>query len=116
MAGALAMDLRTRVMADVDAGLSAEKAAEKYSVSARTIYQWKALRRDTGRLEPRDGKTGPKPKLEEYRQRIEAAVREDSGITLNDLKTKLQLPTCVATLWTALRAWGLVLKKSPARR
>lgn len=34
MAAALAMDLRTRVMADVDAGMSAEKAAVKYSVSA----------------------------------------------------------------------------------
>lgn len=116
MAAALAMDLRTRVMADVDAGMSSEKAAEKYSVSARTIYQWKALRRETGSVEPRDGKTGPKPKLEEHRERIQAAVREDSGITLNDLKTKLQLPTCVATLWTALRTWGIVLKKSPASR
>jgi transposase len=116
MASALGMDLRVRVMQDVDGGLSAEKAAVKYSVSARTIYQWKALRRETGSLEPRQGKTGPKPKLEAHRERILTAVREDSGITLGDLKTKLQLPGCVATLWTALRAWGWVLKKSPARR
>lgn len=114
MAAALAMDLRSRVMRDVDAGLSAEKAAEKYSVSARTIYQWKALRRETGALDPRDGKTGPKPKLEAHRERILAAVRENSGITLRDLQTKLQLPGCVATLWGALRTWGIVLKKSPA--
>ena len=111
MAAALTMDLRVRVMTDVDAGLSAEKAAEKYSVSARTIYHWKALRRETGALEPRDGKTGPKPKLEEHRERILAAVRDDSGITLSDLKTKLKLPACVATLWGSLRAWGIVLKK-----
>ena len=116
MATALAGDLRVRVMADVDAGLSAEKAAVKYSVSARTIYQWKALRRETGVLEPRAGKTGPKPKLTEHRERILAAVREDSGITLNDLRAKLQLPTCVTTLWLALQTWGIVLKKSPARR
>lgn len=116
MAAALAMDLRRRVMADVDAGMSAEKAAEKYSVSARTIYQWTALRRETGLLKPRDGKTGPKPKLAAHRERIQAAVRADSGITLQDLKAKLPLPACVATLWTALRTWGLVLKKSPASR
>ena len=114
MAAALAMDLRVRVMRDVDAGLSAEKAAVKYSVSARSIYQWKALRRETGALEARGGKTGPKPKLEEHRERILAAVRDDSGITLSDLKMKLQLPACVATVWGALRAWGIVLKKSPA--
>ena len=58
MAAGLAMDLRNRVMTDVDAGLSAEKAAEKYSVSARTIYHGKALRRETGSLAARDGKTG----------------------------------------------------------
>ena len=116
MAAALAKDLRIRVMVDVDAGLSAEKAAEKYSVSARTIYHWKALRRETRALEPRGGKTGPKPVLAEHRERILDAVREDSAITLNDLRAKLQLPACVATLWLALRTWGIVLKKSPASR
>lgn len=116
MGAALAMDLRDRVMRDVDAGLSAEKAAKKYSVAARTIYQWKALRRETGSLNAREGKTGPKPKLEEHRERILAAVPDDSGIRLNDLKAKLQLPACVATLWTALQTWGIVLKKSSASR
>ena len=116
MAAALASDLRIRVMVDVDAGMSAEKAAVKYSVSARTIYHWKVLRRETGALEPRAGKTGPTPKLAEHRERILAAVQEDSAITLNDLREKLQLPTCVATLWLALRTWGIVLKKSPASR
>lgn len=114
MAAALAKDLRVRVMVDVDAGMSAERAAEKYSVSARTIYQWKALRRETGTLQPRAGKTGPKPKLAEYRTQILAAVCEDSAITLNDLREKLQLPACVTTLWQALRTWGIVLKKSVA--
>ena len=116
MAAALAKDLRMRVMVDVDAGLSAEKAGKKYSVSARTIYHWKALRRETGTREPRAGKTGPKPKLAEHRERILAAVREDSAITLNDLRETLQLPACVTTLWLALRTWGLVLKKSPEGR
>ena len=113
MAAALTKDLRGRVMVDVDAGMSAEKAAVKYSVSARTIYHWKVLRRETGALEPRAGKTGPKPKLAEHRERILAAVREDSAITLSDLREKLQLPACVSTLWQALQSWGLVLKKSP---
>jgi transposase len=116
MAAALAKDLRVRVMVDIDAGMSSELAAEKYSVSARTIYHWKALRCETGALEPRVGKTGPKPKLAEHRQRILAAVREDSAITLSDLREKLQLPACVSTLWQTLQSWGIVLKKSPASR
>lgn len=116
MAAALTGDLRMRVMVDVDAGLSAEKAGKKYSVSARTIYHWKALRRETGAMQPRAGKTGPKPKLAEHRERILAAVRDNSAITLNDLRETLQLPVCVTTLWLALRTWGLVLKKSPEGR
>ena len=120
MAAALAGDLRTRVMGDVDAGMSAEKAAVKYSVSARTIDHWQALRRETKVLEPRKGKTGPKPKWAEHRERILAAVREDSAITLNDLREKLPLPAGVTTLWQALwqalRTWGLVLKKKSCGR
>jgi transposase len=116
MAAALTGDLRMRVMVDVDAGLSAEKAGKKYSVSARTIYHWKALRRETGAMQPRAGKTGPKPKLAEHRERILAAVRDNSAITWNDLRETLQLPVCVTTLWLALRTWGLVLKKSPEGR
>ena len=116
MAAAPAKDLRVRVMVDVDAGMSAEKAAVKYSVSARTIYHWKTLRRETRALEPRGGKTGPKPKLAEHRERILAAVREDSAITLNDLREKLQRPACVTMLWLALRTWGIVLTKSPEGR
>ena len=76
----------------------------------------KALPCRAARSRTAKGKTGPKSKLAEHRERILAAVREDSAITLNDLREKLQLPVCVTTLWQALRTWGLVLKKSPEGR
>ena len=114
MARPLSVDLRTRVMDDVEAGMSAEKAAVKYSLAARTIYQWKELKRETGSLAPRSGKSGPRPKLEPYREQILAAVQENSGITLEALRVQLQLPGCLSTVWNALRAWGIVLKKSHA--
>jgi hypothetical protein len=53
MAAPLVMDLRVRVMRDVEAGMSAEKAALKYCVSGRTIYDWKKLQRENGTVEPR---------------------------------------------------------------
>jgi transposase len=114
MAAALAMELRARVMKDIDAGISVERVAEKYSVSARTIYNWKALVREKGTFQARDGKPGPKRKLEDSREAILAAVGEDSGMTLEELKAKLDLPVCLSTVWMALKAWGIVLKKSPA--
>ena len=111
MPGPYAMDRRTRVMDEVESGMSAEKAAVKYSVSARTIYQWKAIKRETGTLVPRPGRTGPRPKLLPDRNAILAAVKENSGITLEDLRTQLDLPVCVQTICNALHAWGIVLKK-----
>ncbi len=114
MPGSYSLDLRIRVMADVDKGMSIEAVAQTYSVSSRAIFQWRDLRDETGNLEPRHGKTGPKPKLDSYRDEILAAVQENSSITLEELKSKLELPGCVQTLWNALRRWGIVLKKSHA--
>lgn len=113
MAAPLAMDLRTRVLQAISAGMTVKAAAETFSVSSRTIYHWKSLMRDRGSPEPRDGKTGPKPKLERFREQILAVIREDSGMTLEDLRTKLSLPVCLSTIWLALKTWGIVLKKSP---
>ena len=86
MAAAYGMDLRNRVMADVRAGMSAEEAAGKYSVSPRTVYNWKTLQAEKGTVEPRDGKPGVKPKRQEHRDRILAVVEGNSGITLEELQ------------------------------
>lgn len=115
MASAYGMDLRNRVMEDVQAGMSAEDAAAKYSVSPRTVYNWKTLRAEKGSLAPRDGKPGAKPKLQADRDRILAAVEQNSGITLEELRERLDLPVCLSTVWLALKAWGIVLKKSDPR-
>lgn len=111
MAAAYSGDLRQRVMADVAAGMSAEAAAVKYSVTARTIYHWKVLRDQTGALQPRRGRTGRTSKLEPFRDSIGAALREKPGLTLEELQARFQLPCSLTAVWRALRRWGLVLKK-----
>lgn len=114
MPGSYSMDLRKRVMADVASGLSIDSVGRKYSICSRVIFQWRDLLEETGSLEPRRGKTGPKRKLESCRDLILAAVEENSSITLEELQTKLDLPGCIPTLWNSLRRWGIVLKKSHA--
>jgi len=114
MATGYSLDLRTRVMDDLERGLSAEEAAEKYSVTARTIYSWKLLKRETGGIAPRQGKTGPKRKLDAHREAILARIRENSDLTLEELKSQLELPGCLQTLSNALHRWGIVLKTSDA--
>lgn len=114
MPGSYSLDLRKRVMSDVDKGMSIESVACKYSVSRRVIFQWRDLREETGELIPRKGKTGPKPKLDSFRTEIEAVVKANPSITLEELQQQLHLPGCIPTLWHALRRWKIVLKKSHA--
>ena len=114
MPGSYSMDLRERVMADVASGMTIEAVAQKYSISSRAIFQWKNLLDETGGLEPRQGRTGPQPKLEPYRESILSAVDNNSSVTLEELKSQLDLPGCVQTLWNSLSRWGIVLKKSHA--
>ncbi len=117
MATGYSLDLRSRVMDDIDRGLSAEDAAQKYSITARTIFSWKQLKRETGSIAPRQGKTGPKPKLEPHREAILARIKENSDLTLEEMKSQLELPGCLQTLCNALHRWGIVLKKShPSHR
>ncbi len=77
MASPLSMDLRIRVMHDLDSGMTVDQAAGKYSITSRTIFSWKKLRRETGAVIPRQGKTGPSLKLERYRSAICAALIVD---------------------------------------
>ena len=92
MAAGYSLDLRTRVMDDLERGLSPQATAEKYSVTTRTVFAWKALKRESGSIAPRRGKTGPKLKLEPHRQAILDKVRENSDLTLEELKSQLDLP------------------------
>ena len=112
MAVGYSLDLRSRVMDDLEGGMPAEDVAIKYSVSVRTVFSWQRLKRQTGSLAPRQGKTGPKRKLESFREAILAAIQENPNLTLEDLRSHLQLPGCLQTLWNALRRWSIVLKKS----
>ena len=72
------VDLRMRVVAAVDGGDLVDEVAERYAVTARTVWSWLALRKSTGTVEPRKRAVGPKPKLEEHREKIEAAKRRSS--------------------------------------
>ena len=114
MAAALSVDLRERVLAGVDAGEMVAKVARRFGVTRPTIYSWLALRAETGSLAPR-ARSEPGRKLDEYREKIEAALDKDSGLTLADLKEKLDLPVGVSAVRKALDLWDLTFKKKRPR-
>ncbi len=63
------MDLRERVVAAVDAGMTQPQAAARFGVSLRTVERYLARRRATGSLAATEQRHGPEPKV---RQRLQA--------------------------------------------
>ena len=66
---AYSMDLRERVVAAVDAGMSQSQAAARYEVSLRTVERYLARRRATGGLAATEQRHGPEPTV---RRRLQA--------------------------------------------
>ena len=58
---AYSMDLRERVVAAVDAGMSQSQAAERFGVSLRTVERYVARRRATGSLAATEQRHGREP-------------------------------------------------------
>src|SRR4051794_41810855 len=55
------MDLRERIVAAVDAGMTQSQAAERLEVSLRTVERYLARRRGTGSLAATEQRHGPQP-------------------------------------------------------
>jgi transposase len=104
------LDLRERVLADCDGGLSTQTVARKYRVSPAWVRRLKQRRRQTGDVAPRTPRRPP-PTWSAHAQRIDAAVRDQPDLTLEELRTRLGLTFSLATLWRAVRSLGLTVKK-----
>jgi transposase len=105
------MDLRQRVADAVDRNEgSLRRLARRFCVSVSFITRLLALRRQTGSLEPRAGRTGPPPRLDaDGLQRLRDLVRDEPDATLEELAARLGCARM--TVWRALRRLRLTRKK-----
>jgi transposase len=113
---AYSMDLRERVLADCDGGMEARQVAVKYRVSESWIRRLKQRRRETGETAPRPCRNRQGAKWLAHADRIKELVGCQPDVTLRELAERLGHALSGQTLSRALRALGLTLKKSPARR
>jgi len=114
---AYSSDLRQRVLADRDRGLTTRVVATTYAVSESRVRRLKQRRRDTGETAPRVPGPRRPPRLEAHRDRLRELVAAQPDATLRELRDQLGVAVCLATLWNALRRLGLsVKKKSSGRR
>ncbi len=89
MGVAYSQDLRDRVMAAVDGGLSVYSAARLFRVSVSYIYKALGRRRATGDVTAHKSGGGPKPKLAAYDEALRAQVAQKGDITLVELQAWL---------------------------
>jgi len=104
-------DLRQRVLADCDEGMATSAVASRFRVSESWVRRLKQRRRETGSSEPIAQRHGPRPKWSPHAQAIAEAVRREPDATLEEHRAALGLDLGVSTLWRAIDALGLTLKK-----
>jgi transposase len=112
---AYSMDLRERVLADLDAGTAPKALAAKYRVSVAWVRRLRQRRRETGETAPRPAGRRV-PALAAHAEAIRRAVAETPDATLAELKARLGLAGSLATLWRAVRGLGLTVKKKSSGR
>lgn len=116
MAAAYSMDLRERVIQDVDAGLPSKELAERYHVSRAWVDALKQRRRETGSIAPHPQTTFRRRVLAGQEDRLRALVTAQPDATLAELREALRTSAALATIWRELNLLDLTVKKNGARR
>jgi transposase len=114
------MDLRERVMAAIDGGLSTHQAAARFSIGVATAGTWARLKRSKGEVTP--AKQG-KPKgsvLDAHADFIFSLIGEVPDITLNEIAERLADERAVkvvsTAVWKFLDRHDMTHKKRPLMR
>ena len=115
MATALSNDLRKRVLAAVDGGLSCRQAAQRFGVSAASAIRWNDRRRREGSFGPKalggDRRSG---RIEAHGVLILSLLENKPDITLAELRARLTengIAVAISTLWRFFERRGITRKK-----
>src|SRR3954471_7564483 len=115
MPKALSFDLRSRVLAAIDEGLSCRQAAARFGVSAPSAIRWQGMRRAGGDARPKpQGGDRLSGRTEAHADLIHAALAEVPDITLPELKARLAeqgAQVSVSALWRFCRRHQITRKK-----
>lgn len=117
MAKSLSGDLRKRVIAAVEGGLSRRAAAERFGVSASSAVRW--TQTGAKNAKPQGGDRRSR-RIEAFADIILAAVNKKIDITLIELAEMLRVRHgqrfAPSTLWRFLDRHAMTLKKNRARQ
>ena len=112
---AYSQDLRERILAAVDFGMSVAEAAVLFQVSISYIYKAMIRRRLTGETTARPQRCHVGQKLAAYHDAIRARVSAQPDATLDELRAWMLASHGVSVsqggMWNVLDRLGLTLKK-----
>lgn len=116
----LSMDLRSRVLAAIDEGMSCRSAAARFGVAPSTAIRWHGQRRDTGSFSPKpQGGDMRSRRIEARREDILAIWKTRKDITLDELRDALAAVGVTVSRVGLHRFFvrhGITRKKRPAMR
>ncbi len=119
MGAPYSQDLRQRVLAALDGGMSKMAAHKVFGISRSTLDDWLGLRATTGSVAPAVYKRGPQPLLKVAQEDVAAAVRafvqEQPDRTLEEMTVAWHeqggAKVSSTTFSTALKLLGQTRKK-----
>jgi transposase len=112
-------DLRLRVLAAVNRGMSRREVAETFGVSEPTIRRYLRLRRQTSSVDPRPPSGPPARKGAALESVLPSQVSRNPDLTLEEHRELFEdergVSVSVSSVSRAFSRLGLPLKKSPSR-
>jgi transposase len=109
------MDLRTRVLADCDAGVAAKDVAAKFRVSRSWVNRLVQRRRESGEVTARKQTVFKKQALAGQEDRLRALVAAQPDQTLAELRDALHSSASLSSVWRALDRLDITVKKNGTR-
>lgn len=115
MTRSLSGDLRGRVIAAIEDGVSTRKAARRFRIGISTAGAWYRRYRETGEMEARKQGQPSRSKLDAHEAFILGLIEEAPDVTLAEIGERLAAERGVraasSTVWLFLDRRGITFKK-----
>jgi transposase len=119
MARPYSQDLRERVVAAVDGGMSRRAAAKRFAVAVSTVIDWVDAWGEEGRLVARPMGGDHRSRLREQRAWLLDLIAATPDLTLEEIRAALavrDIHVGYGTVWRFFAAEGISFKKNRARQ
>jgi transposase len=120
MGRSYSQDLRERVIAAIESGLSTREAARRFSIGIATAGTWSRLKRAHGHVLPAIQGKPPGSVLDPHADFIMGLLEAEPEITMAEIAVRLhaerQVKVVLTAVWKFVRRRGLTHKKRPRTR